>query len=135
MIQAARSGRQNIAEGTSAGATSAETEIKLINVARASLQELLLDYEDFLRVRNLCKWELKFRKSSKDETSLCPTQRIIILYRSDKATFFRNHSQYCDYAHPSDRRVSAKTFRKASGRFPSQWWYQRTNVQCPHQLP
>lgn len=35
---------------------------------------------------------IKFRKSSKDETSLCPTQRIIILYRSDKATFFRNHS-------------------------------------------
>ncbi len=65
MIQAARSGRQNIAEGTSAGATSAETEIKLINVARASLQELLLDYEDFLRVRNLCKWELNSEKAVK----------------------------------------------------------------------
>ena len=44
MVQAARSGRQNIAEGSAAAATSAETEIKLINVARASLQELLLDY-------------------------------------------------------------------------------------------
>ena len=65
MIQAARSGRQNIAEGTSAGATSAETEIKLINVARASLQELLLDYEDFLRVRNLCKWEINSEKAAK----------------------------------------------------------------------
>lgn len=63
MIQAARSGRQNIAEGSAAGATSSETEIKLINVARASLQELLLDYEDFLRVRNLVKWPLDSDKA------------------------------------------------------------------------
>lgn len=46
MIQAARSGRQNIAEGSAAASTSSETEIKLMNVARASLQELLLDFED-----------------------------------------------------------------------------------------
>lgn len=56
MIQAARSGKQNIAEGCAASTTSRETEIKLINVARASLQELLLDYEDYLRVRDLCLW-------------------------------------------------------------------------------
>ncbi len=55
MIQAARSGRQNIAEGCTASTTSKETEIKLLNVAKASLQELLLDYEDYLRVRNLEK--------------------------------------------------------------------------------
>lgn len=55
MIQAARSGKQNIAEGCAASTTSAETEIKLVNVARASLQELLIDYEDYLRVRNLIK--------------------------------------------------------------------------------
>lgn len=65
MIQAARSGRQNIAEGSAAAATSAETEIKLINVARASLQELLLDYEDYLRVRNLTKWEVNSDKAVK----------------------------------------------------------------------
>lgn len=63
MVQAARSGRQNIAEGSAAAATSAETEIKLVNVARASLQELLLDYEDFLRVRNLSKWDVKSEKA------------------------------------------------------------------------
>ena len=57
MIQAARSGKQNIAEGCQASGTSKETEIKLINVARASLEELLLDYEDFLRVRNFQKWD------------------------------------------------------------------------------
>ena len=57
MIQAARSGKQNVAEGCAASTTSRETEIKLINVARASLQELLLDYEDYLRVRDLCLWK------------------------------------------------------------------------------
>lgn len=57
MVQAARSGKQNIAEGSAASATSRETEIKLTNVAKASLQELLTDYEDFLRVRGLVQWQ------------------------------------------------------------------------------
>ena len=56
MVQAARSGRQNIAEGSRAAATSSQTELRLVNVARASLEELLLDYEDFLRQRRLKKW-------------------------------------------------------------------------------
>jgi len=56
MVQAARSGRQNIAEGSRAAATSSQTELRLINVARASLDELLLDYEDFLRQRRLPAW-------------------------------------------------------------------------------
>ena len=56
MIQAARSGKQNIAEGSAASATSSETELKLTNVAKASLHELLVDYEDFLRVRKLQQW-------------------------------------------------------------------------------
>lgn len=57
MVQAARSGRQNIAEGSLASGTSKKTEIKLTNVARASLEELLLDYEDFLRQGSFRKWE------------------------------------------------------------------------------
>jgi len=56
MMQAARSGRQNIAEGSMASATSKKTELKLTNVAKASLEELLLDYEDFLRQRRLRQW-------------------------------------------------------------------------------
>ena len=56
MVQAARSGKQNIAEGNQAAATSSETEIKLTNVAKASLEELLDDYEDYLRVRQLPQW-------------------------------------------------------------------------------
>lgn len=56
MVQAARSGRQNIAEGSQASGTSKKTELKLVGVARASLEELLLDYEDFLRQRGLPLW-------------------------------------------------------------------------------
>jgi restriction system protein len=56
MVQAARSGRQNIAEGSRASAASSQTELRLVSVARASLDELLLDYEDFLRQRGLRQW-------------------------------------------------------------------------------
>ena len=56
MVQAARSGVQNIAEGSQASATSKKTELKLTNVARASLEELKLDYEDFLRQHGLRLW-------------------------------------------------------------------------------
>src|SRR6266571_142270 len=56
MVQAARSGVQNIAEGSQASGTSRKTELKLTNVARASLEELRLDYEDFLRQRGLEMW-------------------------------------------------------------------------------
>lgn len=57
MVQAARSGKQNIAEGNIDGITSREMELKLTNVNRASLHELLLDYEDYLRVRGLEQWK------------------------------------------------------------------------------
>jgi four helix bundle suffix protein len=61
MVQAARSGKQNIAEGSMASATSKEMEIKLTNVARASLEELQIDYEDFLRTQKLPLWEKDHR--------------------------------------------------------------------------
>ena len=83
MVQAARSGRQNIAEGSRASATSSQTELRLVNVARASLEELLLDYEDFLRHRRLKLWNpespealavrqvpKKFRENQTDQTNL-----------------------------------------------------------------
>ena len=56
MVQAARSGKQNIIEGYAAGATSIEAELRLFNVAKSSLKELLADYEDYLRTRNLRRW-------------------------------------------------------------------------------
>lgn len=57
MIQAARSGKQNIIEGCAASATSSKTELKLLNVAKASLLELLEDYEDYLKTRHFKQWE------------------------------------------------------------------------------
>lgn len=64
MVQAARSGRQNIAEGSRAAATSSQTELRLVNVARASLEEMLLDYEDYLRHRRLPLWAPNGRDAS-----------------------------------------------------------------------
>lgn len=61
MVQAARSGKQNILEGSKASGTSKEMEIKLTNVARASLEELLEDYRDFLRVRAAIEWPKSHR--------------------------------------------------------------------------
>lgn len=71
MVQAARSGKQNIAEASMASGTSKETEIKLTNMARASLEELLIDYEDFLRTNKLIIWNkehklvVRFRELNK----------------------------------------------------------------------
>lgn len=65
MVQAARSGKQNIIEGSAASGTSKETEIKLTNVARASLEELLEDYRDFLRTRKLDEWESDSRYTNR----------------------------------------------------------------------
>lgn len=63
MIQAARSGKQNILEGSQASGTSREMEIKLVNVARASLEELLEDYRDFLRVKRHALWSKDSREA------------------------------------------------------------------------
>jgi four helix bundle suffix protein len=76
MVQAARSGRQNIAEGSRASATSSQTELRLVNVARASLDELLLDYEDFLRQRGLPQW-------GKDDRQARAVRAVGRLHRSD----------------------------------------------------
>lgn len=79
MVQAARSGKQNIAEGCSAATTSRETELKLINVAKASLQELLLDYEDWLRVRGLQPWAL--------DDPRCEQTRKAVAHHNDSAYY------------------------------------------------
>jgi hypothetical protein len=63
MIQAARSGVQNIAEGSKASGTSKKMELKLTNVARASLEELLLDYEDFIRQKGLQQWDKQDKRA------------------------------------------------------------------------
>lgn len=70
MVQAARSGKQNIAEGSMASGTSKKTELKLIGVARASLEELLLDFQDFLRQKGLPLWA-KDHPKAKEIRGLC----------------------------------------------------------------
>lgn len=85
MVQAGRSGRQNIAEGSRAAGTSKKTELKLTNVARASLEELLLDYEDYLRQRNLKIWT-KDDLQAKAVRNLCyqnPSHQSYASYMND----------------------------------------------------
>lgn len=95
MIQAARSGRQNIAEGCEAGTTSVESEIKLLNVAKASLQELLLDYEDYLRVRNLSMWDINSEKAVKTR-GICSRRNDSAFYR--EAIRERSDETICNIA-------------------------------------
>jgi restriction system protein len=82
MIQAARSGKQNIAEGCQASGTSKKTELKLINVARSSLEELLLDYEDFLRQNSLPLWGKEHRQAREVRELAYKPNRSYETYRS-----------------------------------------------------
>ena len=93
MVQAARSGKQNIAEGSMASGTSKKFELKLIGVARASLEELLLDYQDFLRQKNLPLWG-KDHAKAKEVRALA--------YRSD-----RSCSTYKTYFEASPPEIAA----------------------------
>ena len=79
MIQAARSGKQNIVEGLADGMTSTEMQLKLLNVARSSLKELRADYEDYLRTRELTFWDAKHHRYE------------------DMLTFCRKHNKVSDY--------------------------------------
>jgi len=93
MVQAARSGKQNIAEGSMASGTSKKTELKLIGVARASLEELLLDYQDFLRQKGLALWG-KGHAQAKEVRAVC--------YKSN-----RSYSTYKTYFESSSAEVAA----------------------------
>ena len=81
MLQAARSGKQNIVEGRSDSAISAEMEIKLFGVARGSLHELLNDYEDFMRTRNIPIWDMSHPRNQKLR-EMCKKQNESAFYTS-----------------------------------------------------
>jgi restriction system protein len=98
MVQAARSGRQNIAEGSRAAATSSQTELRLVNVARASLDELLLDYEDFLRQRG--KWQWKKDDREAREVRAVGTQKDQT-DRTDPSDHWKAYSRWLDAADPA----------------------------------
>lgn len=99
MVQAARSGRQNIAEGSRASATSSQTELRLVNVARASLDELLLDYEDFLRQRGLPLWS-KDDPQAREVRGLGKEHRTDRSDRSDQ-TDTKPYSLWLNHADPA----------------------------------
>ncbi len=82
MVQAARSGKQNIAEGSMASGTSRKTELKLVGVARASLEELLLDYQDYLRQRGLALWGKDNQQSQTVRKLPFKKDRSYVTYRS-----------------------------------------------------
>jgi len=84
MVQAARSGTQNIAEGSQASATSRKTELKLTNVARASLEELRLDYEDFLRHRGLERWPPDHPALRRFKAKRCATVEAVRAWVEDE---------------------------------------------------
>jgi four helix bundle suffix protein len=89
MVQAARSGKQNIAEGSQASGTSKKMELKLVGVARASLEELLVDYQDFLRQRGLALWP-------KEHASAQAVRRLA--YVPDRS--YRTYETYIEKASP-----------------------------------
>lgn len=95
MVQAARSGKQNIAEGSMASGTSKKTELKLIGVARASLEELLLDFQDYLRQKGLPLW-------SKDNPSANKVRKLC--YQKNKS-----YLTYKAYIEASPPEVAANT--------------------------
>ncbi len=108
MVQAARSGRQNIAEGSRASATSSQTELRLVNVARASLEELLLDYEDYLRHRRLPAWApdsaeasaVRAVASRKDRTDRADPTDLTDLNDQQRWSLY---SRWLDHADPAVR--------------------------------
>src|SRR5207247_1519777 len=84
MVQAARSGVQNIAEGSQASGTSKKTELKLTNVARASLEELRLDYEDYLRQRGLEEWPPEHPALKRFKARRCATLEQVRAWVKDE---------------------------------------------------
>lgn len=82
MVQAARSGKQNIAEGSMASGTSKKTELKLIDVARASLEELLLDFQDFLRQKGLPLWGKDNEQAAKIRKLAYASDRSYLTYKT-----------------------------------------------------
>lgn len=86
MVQAARSGVQNIAEGSQASGTSKKTEMKLTNVARASLEELRLDYEDFLRQREFPQWAPDHPAMKRFKEKRCSSQEDVRVWVEEERT-------------------------------------------------
>lgn len=99
MVQAARSGKQNIVEGTAVSRTSPKTELKLLGVARGSLEELLEDYKDFLRQNHLALW-------AKEDTRALAVRNLA--YRTDRTNkAYTSYSSYSGYLNDPEQAANA----------------------------
>jgi len=112
MVQAARSGRQNIAERSQASGTSKKFELKLVGAARASLEELLLDYEDFLRQRGLKLWD----KNN-------PTAVVVRKLAYEKNRSYMTYSSYIEKAPPevAANTITERLYRTRSAARGKRW--------------
>ena len=138
MVQAARSGKQNIAEGSTASGTSKKTELKLVGVARASLEELLLDYQDYLRQHGLPLWG-KDHPQARDVQGLCykanklyltPDQVRGRLYKPDTEfpAFCRDCGKYYDLPDSSGELSAGSAVARTRAGIPKRRRFQRETV-------
>jgi four helix bundle suffix protein len=112
MVQAARSGAQNIAEGSQASGTSRKTELKLTNVARASLEELRLDYEDFLRQRGFSLWPREDPRRAHLVARRCTTADEIAVWVKEV------HERDAPHGQNGHRGASTKSIASTTSTYP-----------------
>jgi four helix bundle suffix protein len=111
MVQAARSGKQNIIEGSRAALTSTGTELKLTNVARASLEELLEDYHDFIRVRNFTLW-LKDSKEAGYVRNLSSGKIPLPKLADSESRPHKSHSSHKSHTNPKTDTLNEELLRR-----------------------
>ena len=136
MVQAARSGKQNIAEGCMASGTSKKTEIKLIGVARASLEELLLDFQDYLRQKSFILWEKEHQKAKKVRSLCYKKDRSYLTYRpyiEDSSPEIAANTMVClihqtNYLLDQQLRALEKEFLKEGG-FTERMYHARSKAR------
>ena len=136
MVQAARSGKQNIAEGCMASGTSKKTELKLIGVARASLEELLLDFQDYLRQHKLPLWGKDNPKAKKVRGLCYQKNRSYLTYKpyiEHNAPEIGANTMIClihqtNYLLDQQLRVLEKAFLKDGG-FTEKLYHARTQTR------
>jgi restriction system protein len=138
MVQAARSGKQNIAEGSMASGTSKKTELKLIGVARASLEELLLDYHDFLRQKGLAVWTKDFPQAQEVRRLCYRANKSYLTYK----TYFESSPEtaanaaiciihQANYLLDQQLRSLEKTFLEEGG-FTERLYRVRSQIRKEH---
>jgi restriction system protein len=142
MVQAARSGKQNIAEGSQVSGTSKKFELKLVSVARGSLEELLVDYKDFLRQKGLPLWG-KDHPKAREVRGLCYRQdRSYLTYRTyieEGAAEVAANTMVClvhqtNYLLDQQLRALEKVFLKEGG-FTERLYQARTQTRNQNRRP